>query len=352
MTVWTGLAFTAVTVGWWLLPLLPAILELLRPTDAAPLRVVPRDAGDVAFLAKGFRQYLDRQMNLLPAATPADFLGRLPDGTHFARIKAGPELLRPGDTSRVQDRVVRVDTPIALGGDQTFLQEVHATEDFVGGPNTVYRALLGERRVTLGDRSRVLRWVHAGGALSIGARSVLQGRVSSDHSVLVGRGVEFDRIGAPEIRTAGPTPPAGPAATIAWQLPEGARRIGDHHRIEGDLEIGPGVRVTGSLVITGRLVMRPGAEIDGSVKAYGDVTLERAAAIRGSLVGRADLAIGPGVEVLGPVIGDGRVSLGDGSSVGRRDAQTTVVAGSLQLGVGVAVFGQIIAREGGGTTAN
>ncbi len=350
MNLWYGLAFAAMTVGWFLLPLVPAILELLHPSDVAPLRVVPRDAGDVSFLARGFRQYLGRQMNLLPAATPADFLGRLPDGTHFARVKAGPDVLRPGEPGTTQDRVVRVDTPIALAGNQTFLQEVHATEDFVGGPQTVYRALLGERRITLGERSRVLRWVHAGGALTIGGESALQGRISSDESVTVGPGVEFDRIGAPEIRTTGSAAPARAAATGGWQLPDGARRIGDHHRIDGDLEIGAGVKVIGSLVVTGRLTVRQGAEIHGSVKVHGDVTIERAAAIRGSLVGRRNVVVGPAAEVLGPVIGDGEVSLGDGSSVGRGDAQTTVAAGTLKLGRGVAVFGQIMARDGGRTT--
>ena len=352
MSLGTGLAFIGITLGWFLLPLLPAILELFRPSDVTPLRVVPRDAGDVAFLAKGFRHYLGRQMDLLPSATPADFLGRLPDGTHFARVKAGPSVLRPGDNGAVQERVVRVDAPIALAGDQTFLQEVHATEDFAGGPRSVYRALLGERRVTLGERSRVLRWVHAGGPLSVGAHSVLQGRVSSDQSVVVGQDVEFDRIGAPEIRTAGPTAPPGTAPTTIWELPKGARKIGDHHRIDGNLEIGPGVRVGGSLVVAGRLVIREGAEVRGSVKAHGDVTVERGAAIRGSLVGQGDLVIGPAVEVLGPVIGEGAVSLGDGCTVGRLDAQTTVAAGSLRVGHGVAVFGQLIARDGGKTTDN
>ncbi len=350
MSPWHGLAFGSITLGWMLLPLIPAILELLRPSDVAPLRVVPRDAGDVSFLAKGFRLYLGRQMNLLPTTTPADFLGRLPDGTHFARVKAGPDVLRPGEPGSTQDRVVRVDTPIALAGNQTFLQEVHATEDFTGGPQTVYRALLGERRVTLGDRSRVLRWVHAGGALSVGSGSALQGRISSDESVTVGPGVEFDRIGAPAIRTTGSAAPARASATGAWQMPEGARRIGDHHRIDGDLEIGPGVKVTGCLVVTGRLTVRQGAEIDGSVKVHGDVTLERAVAIRGSLVGRRDVVVGPAAEVLGPVIGEGQVVLGDGCSVGQADAQTTVAAGSLKLGRGVTVFGQLIARDGGRTT--
>ena len=49
------LALLGVTLAWLLLPMLPALRELMRPTDTAPLQVVDRSAGYVAYFARNFR---------------------------------------------------------------------------------------------------------------------------------------------------------------------------------------------------------------------------------------------------------------------------------------------------------
>jgi hypothetical protein len=49
-----GLTFVLVFVAavvWFLLPLIPALRELLWPTDIAPLKVMGRDAANVALFA-------------------------------------------------------------------------------------------------------------------------------------------------------------------------------------------------------------------------------------------------------------------------------------------------------------
>ncbi|MDX2056934.1 MAG: polymer-forming cytoskeletal protein [Gemmatimonadales bacterium] len=343
--------FLAATILWFLLPLLPAIIELLRPTDLAPLTVVPRDAGDVAFLAKGFRGYLAGQLDRLPAETPADFLGRLPDGTLFGRVREATGVLAPGQAT-VQDRVMVLETGAPVPGDQTFVQEIHARAPFLGGPRTAYRAILADQGATLGEGSRVLRWIHAAGPLDIGAGSALAGRASSDRAVRLGPGVRFDRIGAPEIVTSGTAPaaPAPAAPRTPFVPPEDARRIGDHLRIEADLHLPAGTDVDGNLVVRGRLVVGRGSRIRGSIKTHGEILIEPEVEITGSLVSRAPISVGQGGFVAGPIIGEDEVRIAAGSVIGTGGAPTTIAARSLTLGPATTIFGQIT-TQAGGTTA-
>jgi len=55
MTVAPFLLLLAATAGWILLPLLPAIRELVAPTDAEPLNAVGHDAGDLTVFADAWR---------------------------------------------------------------------------------------------------------------------------------------------------------------------------------------------------------------------------------------------------------------------------------------------------------
>ena len=138
----------------------------------------------------------------------------------------------------------------ALQGGETFLQEFCTRAPFTGGPDAVYRAVLGESAVTLGDRSMVLRWIHSAGPLAVGRGSALGGRVSSDSSVLLGRETTFERIGAPVIRTEGPGRQFGVAEPESPgdpgpALPPEARKIGDHTRVDGDLAVPAGAAIDG-----------------------------------------------------------------------------------------------------------
>ncbi|MGE0443309.1 MAG: hypothetical protein AB7L66_21395 [Gemmatimonadales bacterium] len=347
MNTAAALGFVALTLLWFLLPLIPAVLELVRPTDLTPLSVVPRDAGDVPFLARRFREYLGRQVAGLPADTPTDYLGKLPDGTRFARVTRTAAALAPG--GRGHDRVVQYDSATTLPGEQTFLQELHAASPLVAGAGSVYRAVLGEQSVLLGGRSRVLRWIHAAGPLEVGPGSVLQGRASSDRRVVLDAEVTFDRIGAPEITVRGTVDrERSPAPTpVPFAAPESARRVGNVTRIAGDLVIPAGAVVGDNLVVMGSLTVERGASIRGSVKVHGDAGLGADVELRGALVARRSIAADAGCLLAGPVIAESAIVLGPGSVIGTAAAPTTVSAEFVALRPGVTIFGQVTARLGG-----
>ena len=345
------LALLGLTLLWLVLPLLPALRELARPTDVAPLKVVDRSAGYVAFFARNFRQYLERQMAALPAAAQAgDHLGKLPDGTQYIRVHKSPDGLAHEAEAGAQNRLVVIDSAMTLTDGATFLMEVYARAPVIGGTGSVYRAIYADRELGLGERSTVLRWAHAGGVLGAGPHSVLRGRITSDTAVVLGPNVVFERIGAPVITvgTDRSEPPA-PAVRPEWQLPAGARRVGDHHRVEGDLTIPPGSRVSCSLVVSGSVTLGAGAAIEGSVKAHRDIELAEGARVRDAVIARRRITGGSGVEIGGPVIAEERIRLGLRTVVGGPDRPATVSAPQVELMAGATVYGQISAPLGART---
>ena len=345
-------ALLAVTVAWFLLPMLPALRELVRPTDTAPLQVVDRSSGYVAYFARNFRSYLEKQIAALPAEAQAgDYLGKLPDGTQFIRVHKSAGGLTHETEAGTQNRLVVLDTPLTLPGNEMFLMEVYARATLIGGPHAVYRAIYAERDLGLGEASKVLRWAHAGGTLGVSGHSVLRGRVTSDKRVVLGHNVVFERIGAPVISVAreNEPPPPPPSSPKEFRLPEGSRRVGDHMRVHGDLDIPEGVRFLSSLVVSGTLRIGMGAIVEGSVKAHRDVELADEAQVRGAVVARRRIMVGAAAWIGGPVIAEERIRLGRDVVVGAPGLPATVSAPEVELANGATVYGQISAPMGGRT---
>lgn len=354
MTLLMFLALLGATVLWFLLPVWPALRELLRPTDAEPLTMVGQDAGDLAVFADGFRAYLQRELPDL-ASLGSDAASRpaqLADGTPVAhvngRLEALPELT---SADRVVSRLVIANNPVSLPGGETFLLELYARNDLSGGPGAVYRAILGERDLRLGAGSTILRWVHAEGDLSAGDNSFLAGRASAVGTMRLGIGVRFARLRAARIVTgdaevALPTIPP-PLTTGTMKLPGSARQAGGFIRVEGDLTIPEGASVVGTLVVAGSLHAGARSRIVGSVKVHGACDIGAGVLIEGSLITRRDARLGAGSVVLGPLVSEGTVSLGAGCAVGAPSRPASVAAAEIVCQGGVQVYGAISARTRG-----
>ncbi|MGH7562062.1 MAG: bactofilin family protein [Gemmatimonadales bacterium] len=348
MTVLPFLALLGITLLWLALPLLPALREWLKPTDLAPLKVVDRSSGYVAYFARNFRQYLERQMTGLPAEAQAgDFFGHLPDGTPFLRVHKQPEAIAREAAQGLENQLVVVDLPASLAGGETFLMELYARAPLVGGPDAVYRAVYAERELTFGARSAVLRWAHAGGRLEVGRGSTMRGRLSSDAAVVLGPEVTFERVGAPLISVGDPSdpPPDPPSRLPACPLPPDARRIGDHLRIDGDFTVPEGTRVTSNLVVAGDLRIGPGAIVEGSVKAHRSLVLAGESQVRGSAVAGTALTVGAAAWIMGPAIAEERILASRDAVIGGPGQPATLSAPVIELESGVTVHGQISAMR-------
>ena len=341
------------TIVWVILPLIPAIRELLRPTDASPLTQVGHDSGDLAIFADGFRRYLERE---LPPEAPAGgaqpMTGQLRDGTPLLQLNGQVDLLqRVATPDGTVGRLVMTTHPIAFPGRETFLYEVYARERFIGGPDAVYRALLTERDAELGARSRVLRWMHVEGDAVIGEGANLEGRASAVGVMWLDADVRFHRIRASRV-VVGREEPAVPATlppvvSSSMKLPRTARRLRGFVRVVGDLTIPSGATFSGRLVVYGDVTIGDGARLGSSLKVHGNCVVGARAVVDGSLVVRGNVRLGEGSRVGAPVIAEGDAIISSGASIGRPDAPSSLTAERITLHNGAQVFGAVSARIGG-----
>jgi cytoskeletal protein CcmA (bactofilin family) len=351
------LAFMLLLAGavlWLLLPLVPALRELMRPTDANPLTQVGHDSGDLAVFAEGFRRYVSQQLPAPDTAAGSSGAGALRDGTPFVRLDGVPQRLRDlADTRGAVRHVVVAEHATSLPGGETFLNELHAHGPFLGGPDAVYRALLAEQDAELGAGSRVLRWAHAEGDLAVGDGTTLEGRASAAGEIRLGRGVAFARLRGARIVVGDAVVPEPvelpPVFESTVKLTTDAHRYRGFVRVTGDLTIPDDGVLLGSLVVTGTLRLGARARIGGSVKVHGDCHAGAGSAIDGALVARGRIVLGAAARANGPVIAEGALEMREDAAVGRADLPGSIVAATILLQRGAQVFGAVSAREGGTT---
>lgn len=352
--------FLALTAAWALLPFLPAWVEARRRRDATPLRVVRRSEVDVRHFARRFRDFLARHLSGPLDAARADGRsrqGRLADGTGWLVAAAdGPPLFTDAEArDGVAQRLILATGDLALPAEHSFLQEIYAAGALTGGPRNIYRALLADGPIALGEESITLRWLHTEAALEAAANCALYGRLSAGESMRLGAGCRFERLHAPAIAF-GPADPeaeargdgAGSGRELAPRdLPGQVDFAAGRCLVEGDLEIAADARVDFDLVVVGRLRLGRGARVNGSVKCRGDGVLGAGVVIAGSLVGGRHLRLGAGCRVGGPLLAEGDAVLGAGSRVGGAGRPTTLSARRVSAAPGCTAYGTVWAHAGG-----
>jgi len=126
------------------------------------------------------------------------------------------------------------------------------------------------------------------------------------------------------------------------------------HRLlcEGDLEIGEGEVVSGSVVARGRLLIRTGARVCGSAKSHHEMILEPGVTVDGSLISASKMKIGNNCSIHGPVIAERQMTIAAGTRCGSVTHPTTISSPRIDVEEGVVVFGTLWAREYGRVVVN
>jgi hypothetical protein len=339
--------------GLFTLPLIPAIAELWRKSDAQPLSVIQQHTGEIRHFADSFRGYIKELEPVLQAAVRAGrtVSGSLPDKTEYLVLGAGKEVLslplRQSDETCAVLLAAAMD--LSLPPDTAFSKDIYVAGRFLGGTKNRYRAILGEKEVYLGAESRVMRWVHAVGEFGAGRACQLHGRVSSDRGIQLNRECTFQRLNAPRIEFGqGVTP----ELDFADDLYARASSQSTQHLLhDGDFEIAPGEAFQGNLVARGRLRIGSGARVWGDVKGEQGVVVESGARLEGTLISATTMHIGANCAVHGPIIAEKLLTLAAGSRCGSAERPTTVSAPWIQVEEGAVVFGTLWAREDGKVVA-
>jgi cytoskeletal protein CcmA (bactofilin family) len=339
----------------FLLPLVPALLELRRKSDALPLNVIQQHAGEIRHFANSFRTYIQGLEPILQqcVTSGATASGTLPDGVDYLVLGRSDDaqaipLQPPGAICSV---TIATGADIVVPAKAQFLRDIYAGGRFSGGDSNRYRAILGEKDVRLGCSSLVTRWVHAVGEFAAEHGCRLSGRISSDSCIRLQTACTFLRLNAPRIET-------GPVRDGEGVMPSNSEDQAEQSvavrrfLYDGNVEVRAGEVITGNIVARGKLHIGSGARISGSVKSVSDMVLEAGVSVQGSLISGKQMLIGPDCAIHGPIIAEHKLLIAAGTRCGSVCHPTTVSALRMEVEEGVAVFGTLWAREHGEVVAS
>ena len=338
----------------FLLPLIPAFVELHLKRDAQALNVIQQYAGDIRHFSFGFRSYASDLLAPLQqcVASGGTATGTLPHGDRYLLLGRADttQLLPPGAGEKTCDLIVAAGTDLTLPGDVTFAKEIYASHQLTGGENSTYRAILGDAGIRLGRASKVMRWAHAAGSVRADQDCDLYGRISSDLKIELKLGCFFQRLHAPCIAfglaAEDSSPEAAPHFDVAAEPISSSVAVG-RRLVDGDLEIPAGEVVKSSIVTRGALRIGAGARILGSVKSNRHVAVESGVVVAGSLISASTMHVGANCRIAGPVIAEQEMLVESGSQCGTFEKPTTVSAPVIEVEEGVVAFGTIWARQEG-----
>ncbi len=359
MTIGVTLAFLllcAFAAVWLSLPLLPAWRELFAKTDAAPLRVERSAETDVHHSAHGFHEYirthLDRELSRCREEGEI-VTGTLHDGTDFLVVPGtnGQQSRAFGWHTQAQATMVLSCGDLHLPPRTRYPLELYARASVRGAWQCTYRAILAGGDISLGWRSTVVRWMHAAGSIWVAENSRLCGRISADQAIDLAGGCSFERLHAPCITFGPGVRRAQPLATTRsldpHDLHQDVEVEGRRWWINKSVDLPAHRRIQADLVVTGDVRVGEGAQILGSLKGHGDLHLERGVTVQGSVVGARNVYLAEGCSIQGPLIAEGTVSMESGCAIGDPARPTTVNARRIKVARGVEVHGTVWAHEEG-----
>ena len=219
----------------------------------------------------------------------------------------------------------------------------------VAGGSNVFSAIFGESDVDLGEDSTVLCWVHAEGGIVAGARTQLYGRASANSQIQLGYRCNFERVCAPVVTVVG----GARVMALDPALTEGAsilERVTDRLLVRKDFVLGARQSLCRNVVAGGSVYLADGSRVIGSLKSNGAMELGPRVRIAGSLISASHLHIGAECFARGPVFAEGDLVIESGTQIGTPNRPTTVRARRILIGRRVTVCGSLWAHERGEVT--
>ncbi|NBX02651.1 MAG: hypothetical protein EBR02_01025 [Alphaproteobacteria bacterium] len=346
--------FLFITFLLFLLPVIPALMELILPTDTQPLRVVQEYDTDITHFAMGFKAYLEKNFgSFFAAADTSEFAfqeGVLRDGTNFQVVKTGgaPTFAPKELNKSATQKLVLAFSPLVLPDNMFFETEVYSYGTLTTGNNSHFRALLAEDAINIAPNCTVLRWVHSGTDLSVGAACSLFGRASAAQTISIGENCQFERMNAPTIVFGKPT--AAPTFNAAilrktLDLPNVKDIYEGRWVVNGDLDLPVNSLFDGDLIASKKMFVGQGSHITGSLKSNKDMHIATGTRIDGAVFSSGSLYIESGCQIAGPVIAESTLFVERGTVIGTPAVLTSVSAPRIVVSGGVVMHGTIWADE-------
>ena len=363
--------------------------EWRRPWDAVPLSMDVEYVRVENYFGQSFR---GKMQEWLAEAQPDGAPARELPGSVRLMTPGGEHVLTRGGgrigSRNGREEIVYSEEDLTLAEGSTFRREIYCQGRLETETGVQLQSVAADGDVILGVANDVARWVDAHGRIAIRSGTVVRSRVSSLASIELAREVSVQSLYAPLIVTAKflPKPIAGrnPESEDPRSIPvaqsgtlenlphEGP--LPERHidvvqgrgsdkpalppyleglrcsrlepgtwLVQGDLDLPPGSRVEGNLVVKGTLTSGFDCIFTGDVKAV-RIKLGARNRVYGNLVSEGSLDVGEGSFVEKNVAAGSDMRLCSGACVGRRDWLAAISAGGeIVLEENVAVHGKVAA---------
>ncbi len=325
------------------LPMVPALLEWARPTDAEPLHIDRHDALDPPYLATSFAAKLAKailnqrtRLGHYDLALAAPYPSPWPLNAREQR-KGGSGRAWHGSGDLVAPNGMRFLAPVATKG--KLQTAVDAT----------YHSLWAGGLLTLARGSKVLRWAH-GHTVLVEDHCQLTGRITASQRLIVAGECEFTLLHAPAVQFGKLCGTVTGTTVRGWLgLPKEAQpdASGTRALCSEALTVDAYRSWSVDLVCRHDLSLGDGCRAGGSIKAHGHLGLGDGCQVAGNLVAGKTLVLGAGCCVNGSIVAEETVVLGPGCIVGSPQSPATVAAPHIEVADGVVVHGTVWAGVAG-----
>jgi hypothetical protein len=365
MASWAPLGLISVTAALLAVPVTPALYELRKRGDVAPLPTSRHD-GRIENFSEVFCSRVKPLLLQLDQCRAQRKVSRTNlDGTEVLLVGRDDFDF---DSAQMRGIAAVLCSNPTIPAGRAVQSDVYAEHNLTLDGGSAVRAGFAHGDIVLSTNSAVLRWMHAEGRIFLAEGSVVYGRLSAAEAIYLQPGCSFQHMHAPSILTVradggraaadlpmSDTGVSGREKSVTPEVPDPRPAvIGDEPfasrrrvRVHGDFVLLPGETLNANVIATGDLRLGSGSRLFGSAKSYRDTAVEQGAIVAGSIISGRTLHLGPRCFVAGPILAERDVVLSRGARVGSLDALTTISCSTVRMAGECRLHGTVWARVRG-----
>ena len=257
-----------------------------------------------------------------------------------------PQDLKPEDV-HIQELVLALEERFAPREAYVFEKEIYCAQDAVLPENTRFRALCGEKNVTLAPGCQCLRWVDGAENVIVSSDCDLGLSASAGTLLTLRPRTRFQRLYAPEIRLA--LSSDAPAPEVPQVLPE-KRHLDIRYNLRSvsENQADEQGHIKASLITRHNLRILENLTVEGDISGDWGVRVMAGAVVYGNIFAGADVLLEEGARVYGNIFSQGSIRLGKGASVGMPGEISSLIARlHMECAGDNRVYGYVSAGTGG-----
>ena len=329
-----------------LIPFIPTMMEMLSKTDLDPLKISNQTLKD----PRSGPDYLFWHLANLLALENLDELKKKVSVGEATFLNPTLLAIPPGQVSIIPAQVARLisASTIELLPNKSYLSKIFSMGSIVTGTDNKLNEMHAQDQLVIASGSKVVWWA-TGNEVHLHSKVSVPGRVQGKKEVVLDAGVYFHLLDAPLIRTA---QPSLMIKTAPREIRAPDQKRPTLRRIEAkDFEIGSGEIFLGDLIVKGNLKIGAGARIYGSLKCHQQLSLEPGVQVFGNIVSLGDLHFLGDDLITGSILCSKKISFASGCKIGTSSQRITCSAHEIVINGNFQAHGTLRAWKSGITHA-